>query len=542
MPRHYPRLTFVLLLLAAAGVLAGGVGMARRTEVIRVERDREPLKALAARLQAEVSRLEALYDSHLRSLAAQGSLGDGFALKTEAERLIGVRQVSALPTGGGSEAHVKIGDGPTAVPVPVLRADRNLPFGTPVVLPSEVAAAAPGGSGWFAPAGEWRFFWYRRDGATLVVLVIDPAAVGGAMRGALKLWSADAVRPVLALGGPDAVIEAGGEPLVTVGGFPGRFPDWILPVRSGFGEWEVVSWHRERSVVRWRWPLLAGATAFSAALAWLGIAGFVWQKRLERLAAQRVSFVNRVSHELRTPLTNIVLNAELAAEALEIQPKEANRRLDVVREEAGRLTRLIDNVLAFSCHDGSRPSGNASLIRPEELIASVARTFEPAFSRRQMALRLTGDAPPCRIEADGLTQILANLLSNAEKYAAGGDVEISWRRVGTELVVQVRDQGPGVDGADAQRIFEPFMRLNDRLTDGVAGVGLGLSIARDAAERLGGTLGLRPPAVASGPTEGAIFELRVPVYAASAEPPCHDEADTQIGRIPLAGGPQPASP
>ncbi|MFN0127919.1 MAG: hypothetical protein ACKV19_14660 [Verrucomicrobiales bacterium] len=166
------------------------------------------------------------------------------------------------------------------MPLPALSPGRDHVFGEPVVLPAEVANAPIGASGWFAPAGEWRYFWFRRDPATIVVLAIDPAAVRDAMRSALQPWSADAVRPVQALGGPDAVMEAGGDPLVTIGEKPESFTDLILPVRAAFGDWEVVSWHRERAIIRWRWPVLASAAAFSAALGWLGIAGFVWRRRL----------------------------------------------------------------------------------------------------------------------------------------------------------------------------------------------------------------------------------------------------------------------
>jgi signal transduction histidine kinase len=173
------------------------------------------------------------------------------------------------------------------------------------------------------------------------------------------------------------------------------------------------------------------------------------------------------------------------------------------------------------------------MVNPGDLIASVARTFEPAFSRRRMVLRVAGqEVPQCRLEPDGFIQILANLLSNAEKYAACGDVDILFFRADSELVVQVRDHGPGVDEAEAQRIFEPFVRLSDRLTEGVAGAGLGLGIARDAAERLGGKLSLVPASVTGGTNGGAVFELRLPVYASADG--IASEADSVLQSEPQA--------
>ncbi|MFN0127918.1 MAG: sensor histidine kinase [Verrucomicrobiales bacterium] len=255
-----------------------------------------------------------------------------------------------------------------------------------------------------------------------------------------------------------------------------------------------------------------------------------------------MSFVNRVSHELRTPLTNIVLNADLAADALDNRPQEAGRRLDVVREEAARLTRLVDNVLDFSRRDSIHSTKPDSMVNPRDLVDSVVRPFEPAFRRRGMSLRLTGEAPPCQLESDLLTQILANLLSNAEKYAPCGEIAISLERVGTDLVMQVRDQGPGVPEADAQRIFEPFVRLHDQLTEGVAGAGLGLSIARDAAARLGGTLGVLPRDTSVSSTTGAVFELRLPLYAAKPATRVAAETNASESSLPQAGNPSPSPP
>jgi len=110
----------------------------------------------------------------------------------------------------------------------------------------------------------------------------------------------------------------------------------------------------------------------------------------------------------------------------------------------------------------------------------------------------------CLVDGDALAQIVANLLSNVEKYAPIGTVEIRTQFDGEELVIAVADEGPGVPASAAERVFLPFERLNSRLTEGVTGTGLGLAIARELAHRMGGTLKLMPS------TRGAVFELRVP--------------------------------
>jgi len=247
---------------------------------------------------------------------------------------------------------------------------------------------------------------------------------------------------------------------------------------------------------------MAGAAA--ALLAGIGLAARIRSER--RLAEQRVSFVNRVSHELRTPLTNMLLNLDAAAEHIEEGP--ATRRLRLVREEARRLSRLIENVLTFSRRDREDVPVSARACDPAAVIDTVIEQFTPSFARRGVGVKLTSDSMRnCLLDGDALAQIIANLLSNVEKYAPVGTVEISCRIENDELVLSVVDEGPGIPASAAERVFQPFERLNSRLTEGVTGTGLGLAIARELAHRMGGTLSLLPSA------KGATFELRVPARA-----------------------------
>jgi signal transduction histidine kinase len=108
-----------------------------------------------------------------------------------------------------------------------------------------------------------------------------------------------------------------------------------------------------------------------------------------------------------------------------------------------------------------------------------------------------------------VAQVLANLLSNIEKYVPPGTVDIATKLSGHELSVSVRDEGSGVPAGESERIFQPFQRLNGRINEGASGTGLGLSIARELAVGMGGSLLLVPTRV------GATFELRVPASLAT---------------------------
>jgi signal transduction histidine kinase len=123
------------------------------------------------------------------------------------------------------------------------------------------------------------------------------------------------------------------------------------------------------------------------------------------------------------------------------------------------------------------------------------------------------DHEPAQLDADALIQIAANLVSNVEKYAAaGGYLGLTLTRDPGQdaIVLVVRDHGPGISPRHRNRVFRPFQLLDDRVNAGVSGAGLGLSIARDLAEKMGGTLSLVPAA------RGAAFELRLPIPRASA--------------------------
>jgi signal transduction histidine kinase len=230
------------------------------------------------------------------------------------------------------------------------------------------------------------------------------------------------------------------------------------------------------------------------------------------LAAQRVSFVNRVSHELRTPLTNILLNLDLAAEGMSEESRVPRERLALVREEAQRLRRLIENVLTFSrSKERGRENREARACVPSSVIRAVFEQFAASFARRGLAVRWAGEVSnACLINGDAVAQILANLLSNVEKYVPGGVVEIDAGIEQEVLVVTVTDQGPGIAPEEAERIFRPFERLDSRINEGATGTGLGLAIARELAESAGGALRLIPSA------RGASFQLRMPAPPAPA--------------------------
>lgn len=250
---------------------------------------------------------------------------------------------------------------------------------------------------------------------------------------------------------------------------------------------------------------VAGLIIMAAVLCGLALVFHRESSRELREASERVGFVNRVSHELRTPLTNIRLYAELLERRL-ADDDENRSYLEIIVAESGRLSRLIGNVLSFA-----RRSREALVVRPvegsvDETLRSVAAQFGPSLEAKGMEIALDlAAAKPVPFDPDALEQIVGNLLSNVEKYAADGEVaEISSRQNDRATLIRVADHGPGIPQGREESVFEPFVRLSDSLTEGVSGTGIGLSIARELARLHGGELRLVDA------DRGACFELELP--------------------------------
>jgi signal transduction histidine kinase len=291
----------------------------------------------------------------------------------------------------------------------------------------------------------------------------------------------------------------------------------------------------------------ARAAWLSGALPWLGglgvlvvaLAVHVYRSSRRELleAASRVTFVNQVSHELKTPLTNVRMYAELLAEEV-ADHHPAAHYAGVITAESERLSRLIANVLAFARAERHELALRPRPGVPDEVVSRVLGTFAPALAARGVAVEAVLAAPASvRFDPDALEQILGNLLSNVEKYASqGGLVRVETRllapaeapgpspHVGPAepagaagvdpstaaplpgcLQLLVADRGPGIPRAQRERIFEPFARVSNALTDGVSGTGLGLTIARELARRHGGDLVLVDGAPAGTAGTGACF-------------------------------------
>lgn len=219
-------------------------------------------------------------------------------------------------------------------------------------------------------------------------------------------------------------------------------------------------------------------------------------------AQQRVSFVNQVSHEFKTPLTNIQLYSELLDDSVETD--KGNKYLGIIQEETHKLSRMIANVLTFARGQKATLKVNPRSLVPDQILKDLLETHRPGLDRKEITLQQDLNAgQEMKLDLEILDQVFSNLLSNAEKYAPRSKVTVRSRQGDGILAITVEDNGPGIERSKRQTIFEPFVRLEDKTTEGVSGTGIGLSIARDLARLHGGDLELKST------SSGASFTFRL---------------------------------
>ena len=209
-------------------------------------------------------------------------------------------------------------------------------------------------------------------------------------------------------------------------------------------------------------------------------------ERLEVLFTSQHRFIADVSHELRTPLTVIKGNVDLMRRMKSFDAES----LDSIDQEAGRLTRLVTDLLLLAKAEAGSLPLTKSAVELDTLLMEVFTEMR-VLAANKVQVKLTEiDQLQVSGERDRLKQVLLNLVANAIQYTpAGGDVFLSLGRSGDNAKLIVRDTGPGIPAEDLPYIFERFFRAEkSRTRSGTAGFGLGLSIAHWIVEQHGGKI------------------------------------------------------
>lgn len=229
-------------------------------------------------------------------------------------------------------------------------------------------------------------------------------------------------------------------------------------------------------------------------------------EKLTQLSVQKDAFLSQISHELRTPMTSIRAFSEILTEG-ELPPEMVARYGRVIQDEAKRLTRLLDDLLDLSVLENGQVSLSLSLANLREMIDRALTAAEQVKPERGFSFQrdLAAENLFIRTDADRLTQVLINLVSNARKYcdAPHPEIRISVRQKGGRVILDVADNGKGITKEAQSTIFEKFTRLPNESR--AKGAGLGLAICREIVANLGGTIAYLPG------QGGAAFRVTVPL-------------------------------
>lgn len=229
---------------------------------------------------------------------------------------------------------------------------------------------------------------------------------------------------------------------------------------------------------------------------------------LRRLERVRREFVANVSHELKTPLTSIRGMIETLLGGAVDDAAHNRRFLQLMNEDAQRLTRLINELLELSQLESGEQPLRCRAVALKPLLDALAARLASALTSRQLTLsvEVPEGLPQVQADPDRLQQVLLNLADNAIKYnRPQGRIILRAALRDGMVAVEVEDTGIGIAERDLPRVFERFYRVDKDRSRDSGGAGLGLAIAKRIVEAHGGQI-----AVASRPNRGSTFSFTLP--------------------------------
>jgi signal transduction histidine kinase/ActR/RegA family two-component response regulator len=237
------------------------------------------------------------------------------------------------------------------------------------------------------------------------------------------------------------------------------------------------------------------------------------EEALRAADKRKDEFLATLAHELRNPLAP--MRNALAIQKLAGPDSAASMQArDMMERQLDQMVRLVDDLLDVSRFTTGKLSLRRDIVALADVMRAALDTARPFIEARHHALQVELPAEPLMLAADAtrLAQVFSNLLNNAAKFTPpGGQVALSARREGDELVVRVRDTGIGIAPEQLPGVFEMFAQVDQSLERSQAGLGVGLTLARRLIELHGGSLTAR----SAGLGQGSEFTARLPLAQAS---------------------------
>jgi two-component system sensor histidine kinase KdpD len=224
---------------------------------------------------------------------------------------------------------------------------------------------------------------------------------------------------------------------------------------------------------------------------------------LQRSDELKTALIRSVSHDFRSPLAAILTSAE-AIRGAGLEPSERTELADSIASEASRLSRLVNNLLDLSRLESDAAAPRQDWCSLEEIIETAvdeARRRNPAVP---VKTNIEAGVGLSRIDPVQVERALVNLIENAQRFSAPESVTVLLRHGPRGAIIRIVDRGPGIPGEELERIFDPFVTLEQDQAH--AGSGLGLAIARGFIEGNGGSVRAE-----SLPGQGATFVVEMPI-------------------------------
>ena len=238
--------------------------------------------------------------------------------------------------------------------------------------------------------------------------------------------------------------------------------------------------------------------------------------RMEVGPPLEAGFLGLVSHELRTPLTAMQLLLDRLSDASGELPPRQRKLVERLGGTAVRLTDLVDSILYYARIQSGRLVTSVEPFDLAALASAVSEEQRAQAERKGLVLDTSGAREAVLVENDPklLRLVVVNLVSNAVKFTERGRITVTVELLGNRRVLRVTDSGSGIPAAEQKRIFEPFQNLESTRHKHLPGIGLGLSLARQIVNNLGGEITVR-----SEPERGSTFTVSLPAVPRPLPPP-----------------------
>lgn len=222
-------------------------------------------------------------------------------------------------------------------------------------------------------------------------------------------------------------------------------------------------------------------------------------------------FVSSVSHEFKTPLTSMKSLTERLKKGKVVQPIKLEQYISIISSDIDKLIRLVSNILNFSKIEEGKKVYHLEKTELPVWLNEVIHDFEKEGIERDLAmdihLQIEEDIPALQMDREAMRQVLFNLLDNAVKFSDGNkNVEVSAEIIKNSLIIQVKDQGIGIDVDEKDKVFEKFYRGNSAIVHSIKGTGLGLAMARHIVEAHDGYIDLK-----QDPEWSTVLEIQLPL-------------------------------